>query len=236
MAKGPRGQSEGREIKVTRNMATRVLLVCEGKKTEPNYLRDLVDELKASTVGFDVVGEGSDPSVVVERAIARAESIAGDYDFIFCVFDRDQHAKYVEACDHCRRRTVEREEGGQTKLVAITTNPSFEYWLLLHLKMTTAPYRQTGKKSSGDQVFAEFAALYKKHTGKDYKKGSEGVYKALRELLDPAIKFASAANRDGLGNPHTLVGEMILVMRDISTGNKPTLKAIEELERIKEIA
>jgi hypothetical protein len=236
MAKGPRGHSEGRDIKVMRNLVARVLLVCEGKKTEPNYLIDLVDELKVPTVGYDVVGEGCDPSVVVERAIARAESIAGDYDFIFCIFDRDQHAKYAEACYHCRRRTVEREDGGATKLVAITTNPSFEYWLLLHLRQTTAPYRQAGKKSSGDQVFAEFSALYKKLTGKDYRKGTAGVYQALREQLDPAIRFASAANRDGLGNPHSLVGELVLVLRDISKGKNPDLEKIENLERIKEVA
>ncbi|WP_430391421.1 RloB family protein [Dyella sp. 20L07] len=236
MAKGPRGAREGREVKVTRNLIARVLLICEGKKTEPNYLNDLVNELRVPTVGFEVVGEGSDPSVVVERAIVRAESPDGDYDFIFCVFDRDKHEKYAEACNQCRNRSVKRKGVEQTKLIAITTNPSFEYWLLLHLKPTTKSYRQAGRKSSGDQVLAEFSSLYKKHTGLNYKKGSAGVYKALRNELNSAIKFSEGANREGLGNPHSLVGAMVTVLRDISEGNKPDIKKIEALKRLKEVA
>ena len=236
MAKGPRAGDERRDAKGRRKLIARVLIICEGKKTEPLYLSDLRDELKAPTVSFEVVGEGRDPSAVVKRAIEHAESVEGDYDYIFCVFDRDKHARYADACERCKTRRVKRQGAPNTKLVAITTNPSFEYWLLLHLNPTTRPYRQTGTKTSGDQVLSEFAKEYLRATGQKYSKGSRGVYKALRAKLDTAIDFSEKANRDGLGNPHSLVGAMITAMRNISTGKEPRIDAIEKIPRANESA
>jgi hypothetical protein len=217
-------------------LVARVLLVCEGKKTEPLYLADLVDELRVPTASFEIVGAGSDPSAVVERAVARAESEDGDYDYIFCVFDRDTHQRYAEACERCRQRAPKRKGATDTKIVAITTNPSFEYWLLLHLKPTTKPYRRAGKKTSGDQAMADFSKEFLASTGKRYEKGLGGVYKILRPKLEGAIKFADTANSDGLDNPHTLVGAMITVMRNIAKGEKADVEAIEDLVRGEEAA
>jgi len=44
----------------------RVLIVCEGSKTEPNYLRELIDCLELNTANVEVDGEcGSSPISVV---------------------------------------------------------------------------------------------------------------------------------------------------------------------------
>ena len=163
MAKGPRETDERRHAKGNRRLFARVLIVCEGKKTEPAYLSDLRDELKAPTVSFEIVGAGADPSAVVARAIELAKANDGDYDFVFCVFDRDMHARYADACERCRK--FKRVGNAAPKLIAITTNPCFEYWLLLHLKPTTRPYRQTGNKTSGDQALSEFTKAYLQATG-----------------------------------------------------------------------
>ena len=55
----------------------KVLIVCEGKKTEPNYLEML--SANVEVVGFPV-------------AIRKKR---GDpFDKVFCVFDKDQHTDY----------------------------------------------------------------------------------------------------------------------------------------------
>lgn len=115
MAKGPRGLVEKREAAEKRKLYSRVLIVCEGMKTEPLYLSDLRDELKAPTINCEVVGEGRDPSAVVKRAVEHAESPDGDYDYVFCVFDRDKHEHYADACERCRNVEVKRRGGNRDK-------------------------------------------------------------------------------------------------------------------------
>ena len=60
------------------------------------------------------------------------------------------------------------------------------------------------------------------------------MYQALRPKLDSAIQFADKANENGLGNPHTLVGAMVTVMRNVAKGQDSGVDAIEKLLRIKE--
>jgi hypothetical protein len=69
-----------------------VLIVCEGGKTEPNYLKELRDAFKLSTANIRIAGDecGSSPRSVVNFALTeyRREK---KYNRIFCVFDRDRH-------------------------------------------------------------------------------------------------------------------------------------------------
>ena len=71
----------------------RVLIVCEGEKTEPNYFRELCAHYRLSTANIEVTqGEGNDPVSVVQTAkrLQKSETRQGErYDRIYCVFDRD---------------------------------------------------------------------------------------------------------------------------------------------------
>ncbi|SEW25597.1 RloB family protein [Luteibacter sp. 329MFSha] len=231
MAKAPRGLVEKRPTRPVKPTYASVLIVCEGKKTEPNYLKELKNDLRMSTADVTIVGEGRDPSAVVEQAINMSEDSSADYDYIFCVFDRDMHARYSEACNRCAQKQLSKEDDTPVQLVAITSNPSFEYWLLLHLNQTTKPYRMAGRKSSGDVVLAEFQKAFKADTKTSYTKGARGIYQALRPKLDEAIKYSARNNRDGLRNPHSLIGDLVTLMRSIANGQRPDLKAIRAMKR-----
>lgn len=230
MAKEPKDFNGPRTANQNRKPFARVLIVCEGKKTEPYYLKELVRDLRVATTTFSIIPEGGDPSAIVERAIVSAES-DGEYDYVFCVFDRDTHEWYAAACSRCRAKKLLKEDGTQIHLVAITSNPSFEYWLLLHLAPTTKPYKVAGKKSSGAQALADFAKVYKAQLKGRYEKGTTGVYASLREKLDDAIVYSNRANRAGLDNPHTLMGALVLAMRKIANGEHPNVSAIKNLRR-----
>ena len=52
----------------TREPYDRVLIVCEGERTEPLYLGELADHYRLSTANFKVVGRGADPKTVVREA------------------------------------------------------------------------------------------------------------------------------------------------------------------------
>ena len=67
MAGRPRNRRdiEQKEETATRKIYDRVLIVCEGKKTEPTYLDDLVDRCRLSNADVVIAGIGSEPRRVV---------------------------------------------------------------------------------------------------------------------------------------------------------------------------
>ena len=79
----------------------RVLIVCEGEKTEPHYFLQLVACLKLNTNNVKVDGNcGSSPKSVVRYAKRRYqdEKVKGDtYDRVYCVFDKDAHVSFEQS-------------------------------------------------------------------------------------------------------------------------------------------
>lgn len=156
----------------------RVLIVCEGSKTEPNYFRELVDHLKLNSANVEVDGESdSSPRSVVTHAIKRYQS-DDEFDQVYCVFDRDEHATFHEALQRIR-------ESKRIPLNAIVSVPCFEYWLLLHYEFTTKPYARSGDRSAADCVIVDL----KKHLP-SYNKGDKKTFQQLKGKLQDAIEHA----------------------------------------------
>jgi hypothetical protein len=111
----------------------RLLIVCEGEQTEPNYFRSLRRHLRLQTVQVVVEGIGKGHVSLVEDAIDRQRRDT-DLDEIWCVFDvetaSDSQA-FLAAVDKARRN--------QFRLAV--SNPAFEYWYLLHYIETDQPFR-----------------------------------------------------------------------------------------------
>nr|VFK77957.1 MAG: RloB-like protein [Candidatus Kentron sp. SD] len=98
-ARDSRQQSE----RVVEERYEHVLIVCEGEKTEPNYFKELRKEYRLSVVNIHVISaDGSDPVSVVRTARRRQQERRKQrkmpYDRIWCVFDRDEHANFHDAC------------------------------------------------------------------------------------------------------------------------------------------
>lgn len=113
----------------------RILIVCEGRETEPGYSQALKNERKLGAVVV-IEGEkcGSAPISVVDWAIEekeRAESVGKPYDEVWCVFDRDQHESFARAINKAR----------DNGLQIAPSVPSFEFWILLHFCYTTRPFK-----------------------------------------------------------------------------------------------
>lgn len=154
----------------------RVLIVCEGSKTEPNYFRELVDHLRLNSANVEVDGESdSSPRSVVAHAIKRYQNDE-EFDQIYCVFDRDEHTTFQEALQRIR-------ESRKIPLNAIVSVPCFEYWLLLHFEFTTKPYARSGDRSAADCVVFDL----KRHLP-GYAKGYKKTFQELRDKLNVAIE------------------------------------------------
>lgn len=173
----------------------RVLIVCEGSKTEPNYFRELVDHLKLNSANVEVDGESySSPRSVVAHAIKRYQNDE-EFDRVYCVFDRDEHATFHEALQRIR-------ESKKILLNAIVSVPCFEYWLLLHFEFTTKPYARSGERSAADCVIVDL-----KRYLPTYNKGDRKTFQQLKDKLQDAIerskRILKQCEKNQTDNPST---------------------------------
>jgi RloB-like protein len=185
----------------------RVLIVCEGAKTEPNYFREIRDTYRLNTANIDICGEecGSDPLSVVNYAIRNFQKDP-DYDRVYCVIDRDKHTTFDAAIDKLRQTRL----GKGVSFTAITSVPCFEFWLLLHFGYTTRQFCAPGNASNCELVMAE---LNKRERILDYTKGARNIFALTKELLPDAIRHAKQLQQDnqttGANNPATNMHELI---------------------------
>ena len=193
-----------------------VLVVCEGKKTEPNYLQAFCDELKLSSANIKLVGLGASPLKIAEHAL-RKFNADKDYDRVYCIFDKDQHHCFHDALAKIK---AHRERArNPVPIHAITSIPCFEYWLLLHFADSTRPYASAGGKSAGDQLLSEV----KNHI-KDYHKGDKTVFEKTKSNLETAIarakKIHAQQAKNGTDNPSTNMFELIEYLSSIKIRNR----------------
>lgn len=195
----------------------RYLIVCEGTKTEPHYLQELLNDLRIRPTMVRVdPNDGTSPDRVVAHALTLydEDAVAGDaFDRVYCVFDRDNHTTFNAAV----QRTRDLAADGKP-FVAITSTPCFEVWLLLHFGYTDQPFHAAGKKSVGGQVVA---ALKKKPRFAKYDKGQKGVYVQLKPKLTDALTHAERLREHGAKtgslNPATDVDALVKAIQALAT-------------------
>lgn len=187
----------------------RVLIVCEGKKTEPFYFEELRKFCKLGRDSVEIVGVGANPTSIVKFAEERHQERKREdasFDKVFCVFDKNSHTDY--------RRALARI-ANKANFEAIVSVPCFEYWLLLHYNDSTKPYQKAGGKSACDRVISDLA----KHIP-DYRKGERGVFAFVEKELATAITNAkrtlAAARKAGTDNPSTTVHILIEHLQTIA--------------------
>ena len=168
----------------------RILVVCGGARTEPDYFAGLLRARRNPTIEVTVIGKGIAP----EQLVRHAKRIGGDHDEVWCVVDTDEFdiAKAARLADELGVRLV-------------VSNPCFELWLLLAQKMQHSTDHQ-GRTASYKQLVPK---LIKHVPGYDkcrldfaqYEAGVEDA--ALRaEKLDPT-------GRDHDRNPSTGVWKLV---------------------------
>ncbi|MEZ4662066.1 MAG: RloB family protein [Caldilineaceae bacterium] len=192
----------------------RVLIVCEGSKTEPTYFQQMIDHLKLNTANVKIDGD-SDPAPrsVVQHAKKRHKE-DGDFDRIYCVFDKDQHTTYEQAKSDISNARP------SNCFFAVTSVPCFEYWLLLHFVYTTKPFAPSGVRTAADEVIVEL----KQHIP-NYQKGAHDIFAQLIERTEQAIRHAEQANRQAehndTDNPTTAVHELVTYLQTSKTLIEP---------------
>jgi hypothetical protein len=193
----PKRKPPGRAVS-SRDRATdfrptreRILIVCEGEKTEPNYFNALIRYHRLNTVFVDqgrqlevtVDGVGRVTRSLVEDAEQRQGRGVDGYHEIWCVFDKDSFPD--DDFDNAVAKTR-----GHEFLRAAWSNEAFELWYVLHFEyLNTAPTRGRGVVRN---YYIERLHTLLRSLGRDrYHKNDESLYELLgASRRDQAVRNA----------------------------------------------
>lgn len=194
----------------TRPQRERVLIVCEGTRTEPNYFEALKQELPQHVAEvIDIQGIGANTQSLVDEAKKRRnQKVNTDYpyDEVWVVFDCDsfgaaQFDNAIHSADAAGLKTA-------------WSNEAFELWYILHFEA-----RQTGMSRS------KYRACLATHLGRTYEKNDADMYSKLAKKGDEqeAISRARALQQVHQGtpphqaNPCTTVSELVDKLNSLRT-------------------
>jgi hypothetical protein len=136
-----RAEAGLRRAKPKRRPYDRMLIVCEGAKTEVNYFVAMRRELRIPGADIQIVHSplGTEPIQIVESAeqLFRASKA---FDRVFAVFDRDDHLTYNNALAKAAALDgkLKNDNDKAVPFMAIPSVPNFEFWILLHFKNVLA--------------------------------------------------------------------------------------------------
>jgi len=171
-----------RRVSAKRPLKRTVLIVGEGRETEPNYfyglkLEDAVAARSAVTVKR---GPGFSPEQVVQKAIQLRDTAKRHgkvFDEVWCVLD-------VEGIEKRESLNNARDLAREAGITLCLSNPCFEVWFLAHFVKKARAYNDC------DDVVSHLNKHWQKHFRQDYEKSDEAVYRRLRDWTEEAVENA----------------------------------------------
>ena len=180
----------------------RLVIVCEGEKTEPLYFEALRREQRLSSIDIKIVKSRSAPTYIVREGIRQKKELDDERDEVWCVFDaecRAAEAPFQQAVAASRSHGLE----------LAVSNPAFEYWYILHFVCTDRPF------GAADECFRELQAYLP-----GYDK-AHLVFDELKERLDDALANADRLRQNAsdswqtFPNPSTGVDVLVHSIRGL---------------------
>lgn len=209
-----RKTEELKRRKESREQYDKVLIVCEGEKTEPYYIAALRDHFKLSSANIviDPNSDSSPTSVVGYAKGLISENKNDPYDRVFCVIDRDRHTDFDKAIAQ-----IAGFSSKATKMEAIVSTPCFEYWILLHFTFTTKIFGVSGESPCQDLIRNELKSYLP-----EYQKADASILTALvQEQLGMAIanskRAHEEASRNGTDNPLTTMHTLVEYLKNLKS-------------------
>ena len=194
-------------LKSKRQAPANYLIVCEGKKTEPNYFKGLKRKINerfghkvdVKIPDIDVKGTGMNTTSLVkytQKTVNHANKVYGQ---VWVVFDKDDYndEQFDSAIDNCNYNVA-------------WSNPNFELWLLAHFK-------KLNRYVSKDDVLQELSKEFQKKGLGDYTKNDTNIFDKVTSegKLHTAIKnceYMEELNKEGQAsqrNPMTKVYKIV---------------------------
>jgi hypothetical protein len=196
MSSKPRSWSQLQRRKPFQKPRERILIICEGEKTEPIYFHYLKQELRLSSAEIQIIGKdcGSAAKSVVECAtqcIKKSHDLP--FDNVWCLIDTESPLQPTLNDAYNRAVSYKPPRGLQTKLRIILSNPKFEFWYVLHFIKTS----QTFVKGNDVEDWL------KKYLPK-YKKSDKTIPKQIYDKTGIAIQNSELVLKEKHRNSNDL--------------------------------
>jgi len=199
----------------------RILIVCEGEKTEPIYFEALAHEEEVRLVRIEIVRSGGVPKSNVEQAVSMKRAAQREakgqrdanlaYDEVWCVFDVDEHPHLAEALDQAQANAIH---------VALS-NPCFELWIFLHFQDQRAHIERHKLQSACRQHLPGYSKV--------------AAYAELQprygEAIRRAVALANWQEQQGRKHANPSTGVHLLTERLRNLGKAALLRELEEKRR-----
>lgn len=196
----------------------RILIVCEGEKTEPGYFktlkdllevkfRDLVDLKKVNLKELiEIDGSGKNTKSLVRHTLRLKAQASIPFGHVWCVFDKDSftNEQFNSAIINAEKEDIE----------VAWSNEAIELWFLLHFE-----YISTG--ITRYQYIDKLNYIFKSIGLGKYEKNMDGIYNILKEYgsQDFAIGNAKRLLKDGFNyadmKPATIVYKLIELLEGL---------------------
>ncbi len=201
----------------------RILIVCEGEKTEPNYFKSF-NRMNRGGVVYQIKCEGGRISTlqVVNKAIdLKNDAINANlpYDSIWAVFDKDSFtpANFNAAIQKAQSNGIN----------CAWSNEAFELWYIYHFANRVTPM------SRQDYQKAITTYIRKHKSGYEYQKNDPNMHSYLSDFGNEAqaIKLAEQQalsfghNRFAEHNPSTWVYRLVKLLRGEDVDFNKRIKA-----------
>jgi hypothetical protein len=175
--------------KLTRQRANRqgfpaVLIICEGRETEPNYIRGLCEVHRINQAAVTVCDgtHETDAASLVKKARERFQ-LDPDFDHVYVVCDDDGQS--FERALELTQPPLKNRDGRRIAIELVRNKPCFEFWLLLHFEYTARPYQDT----------AGVLADLRRHLTA-YDKANAQIFKQVQTGLDRATAHVKRLKRE----------------------------------------
>lgn len=191
-------------------LRAKILIVCEGQKTEKEYFEYLKKKYRLNTAEVKIKEDGgSSPNSVFKDALnLYNESLERNqiaYDAVYCVYDQDEFSQHAD---------VKNKINQQKNFNLIFSNPCFEVWYLFHDDKLTKPFIKAGSKTASHQA--------KSKANKLLKDAGSSYLEFLFSRTDQAIENAKSNAKQKINNPYTDVYKLVESMLEITkTESKP---------------
>lgn len=196
----------------------RILIVCEGEKTEPGYFktlkdllevkfRDLVDLKKVNLKELiEIDGSGKNTKSLVRHTLRLKAQASIPFGHVWYVFDKDSftNEQFNSAIINAEKEDIE----------VAWSNEAIELWFLLHFE-----YISTG--ITRYQYIDKLNYIFKSIGLGKYEKNMDGIYNILKEYgsQDFAIGNAKRLLKDGFNyagmKPATTVYKLIELLEGL---------------------
>lgn len=199
----------------------RILIVCEGEKTEPNYFNAF--KKLNSRIDITCEGIGQNTLNVVNRAIELRDNAQTPYDRVWAVFDKDDFS--------ANNFNAAIQKAQSNNINVAWSNEAFELWYLYHFQHRVTPmsrddYAQAITAAvNGSEKWScpQKAYKYKKNDDNNYyimtKYGN--LHKAIQRAENQYNTFTTSQTTYAQRNPcttvHLLVKQLINEDQDLIT-------------------